>query len=550
MAQAAVGTNVVPDLALRTCLNDTYLDQDDAAAITAAQLTALRGDVFCDDDDIASIAGVEYLTGVTTLSLAGTSVSDLSALRGLTKLEDLYLYDTAVSNVSALAGLVNLQNLYLTGTRVSDISALRNLSRLETLDLVDTNVVDLSALRGLSRLEWLDLSGTSVSDISPLRGLPSLEWLGLLGTLVSDISAVPSLPSLEWLDLSGTQVADVSVLRNLANLQGLDLSYTRVTDVSPLANARNLSDLDLSNAKVADISTLSRLPAVAGFCVDGADDPDGSCWEFSATGQDVTLPNATVGTYRMPISGASGDPVTVKVTSGPATVNNSAGTITYTGAGTVKLSWQSRAAAADSTGEAGFSGTARATVTSPATAAFAKVGTPKVSGTAKVGGTLSVSSVGAWSPAPTSATYQWYRSGAAISGATRSSYQLVAADRGKKITVRVTGQRAGYKAAGSPASAAVTVGYGTLASSRPTIAGNRVVGAVLTVVVGAWTPGVAFSYQWYADGKKVNGATRASYALATSMSGKKITVTVTGKLAGYTTKSVTSAATVKVTKIG
>ena len=51
---------------------------------------------------------------------------------------------------------------------------------------------------------------------------------------------------------------------------------------------------------------------------------------------------------------------------------------------------------------------------------------------------------GAWSPTPTSYSYRWYRSGTAITGATKSSYKLKKADKGKKISVRVTVKRAGY----------------------------------------------------------------------------------------------------------
>ena len=41
-------------------------------------------------------------------------------------------------------------------------------------------------------------------------------------------------------------------------------------------------------------------------------------------------------------------------------------------------------------------------------------------------------------------TYQWYRAGVAISGATSSTYKLVAADKGSGIKVKVTGTKSGY----------------------------------------------------------------------------------------------------------
>ncbi|WP_244190706.1 Tat pathway signal protein [Streptomyces caeruleatus] len=69
---------------------------------------------------------------------------------------------------------------------------------------------------------------------------------------------------------------------------------------------------------------------------------------------------------------------------------------------------------------------------------------PVISGTVKVGRTLKTST-GTWSPAATSYAYQWYAGGKAISGATKSSLVLKAAQKGKKITVKVTARRTGHK---------------------------------------------------------------------------------------------------------
>lgn len=73
---------------------------------------------------------------------------------------------------------------------------------------------------------------------------------------------------------------------------------------------------------------------------------------------------------------------------------------------------------------------------------FTKAPVPKITGTAKAGKTLTVTR-GTWSPTPTF-SYQWYRNGVAISKATKSTYKLTSSDKGKKITVKVTGKRSGY----------------------------------------------------------------------------------------------------------
>lgn len=79
---------------------------------------------------------------------------------------------------------------------------------------------------------------------------------------------------------------------------------------------------------------------------------------------------------------------------------------------------------------------------------------PTVTGTAVVGKTVTASR-GSWAPvAPTKFRYQWYRNGSKIKGATKKSYLLKAADRGKLIAVRVTVSRSVFKTA-----SATSIGY-------------------------------------------------------------------------------------------
>jgi hypothetical protein len=68
---------------------------------------------------------------------------------------------------------------------------------------------------------------------------------------------------------------------------------------------------------------------------------------------------------------------------------------------------------------------------------------PRITGAVKVGRRLRVR-LGAWSPRP-AYRFQWYVGGKAVTGATRSTYRPTAAQRGRRITVRVTASRAGYR---------------------------------------------------------------------------------------------------------
>ena len=76
---------------------------------------------------------------------------------------------------------------------------------------------------------------------------------------------------------------------------------------------------------------------------------------------------------------------------------------------------------------------------------FAKAPVPTISGAHSANSELTVNTPG-WSPAPTTMRYQWLRNGAAISGAKGKTYTPSYADIGAKLTVEVTGIRAGYTA--------------------------------------------------------------------------------------------------------
>jgi len=105
-------------------------------------------------------------------------------------------------------------------------------------------------------------------------------------------------------------------------------------------------------------------------------------------------------------------------------------------------------------------GYASASKTSAATAAVRTgvlvTATPRISGTVKVGRKLSVSR-GTWTSG-TTFTYRWYAGGTAIRGATASTLTLTKAQKGKTITVKVTGKKSGYATVTRTSKATAKVG--------------------------------------------------------------------------------------------
>ena len=179
-------------------------------------------------------------------------------------------------------------------------------------------------------------------------------------------------------------------------------------------------------------------------------------------------------------------------------------------------------------------------------------GAPTISGTAQVGETLTASTSGiSDSDGLTSATftYQWLADDAAISGATGSTYTLVAADSGKAIKVQVsfTDDRGNTESLTSVVTAAVTA-VNSSATGAPTISGTAQVGETLT----ASTTGISdsdgltnatFTYQWLADDVAISGATGSTYTLVAADSGKAIKVQVSFTDDRGNTESLTSVVT-------
>lgn len=168
------------------------------------------------------------------------------------------------------------------------------------------------------------------------------------------------------------------------------------------------------------------------------------------------------------------------------------------------------------------------------------VGTPSITGSAVVGSTLKVKA-GTWTKG-TRFSYQWYAAGRAISKATSSSFKVTSAQRGKNITVRVTGTLPTYASGYKVSKATLKVA----AAATPKISGTAKVGKKLTAKPGTWTSGTKFTYQWYANGKAIKKATKSAFTITKSQKAKKITVKVTGKKSGHTTVSKVSKATKKV----
>ncbi|HWS33272.1 MAG TPA: hypothetical protein VN408_11075 [Actinoplanes sp.] len=173
---------------------------------------------------------------------------------------------------------------------------------------------------------------------------------------------------------------------------------------------------------------------------------------------------------------------------------------------------------------------------------------PAVTGTVKVGQTVKTT-VGTWSPAATTVRYQWKANGAAISGATGSSYRIGAAVAGKRLTVTVTASRAGNSttSATSAATGVVAKAAAPKATKKPKVSGAAKVGRTVTAANGTWSPAAtSYVYEWRLNGKVIKGAAKRTLKLTAAMRGKRLTVTVVAKRAGHLDgRAISAAVTVR-----
>ena len=177
---------------------------------------------------------------------------------------------------------------------------------------------------------------------------------------------------------------------------------------------------------------------------------------------------------------------------------------------------------------------------------FAASTPPSIAGAPQVGQPLRLDS-GTWTPAPATVAIQWYVAGAAVRGATTPTFTPRPADLGRAVTARVTLQRTAYttRAQTIAGQAAVIAGVNN-AIRPPAITGTAMRGSVLTVTPGSWQVAATRSYQWYADGVAVRGATGRTFQLTSDQVGKQITVTEVATAPGYQRAESLSAPTARV----
>ena len=127
---------------------------------------------------------------------------------------------------------------------------------------------------------------------------------------------------------------------------------------------------------------------------------------------------------------------------------------------------------------------------------------PSITGATAVGVYL-IAQGGTWEPAAPALAYQWLRDGNPIIGATDKAYRLTSVDLGKRISLRITASKAGYRSGVVTVETGEFVRMGRFYEATVNLSDTSSVryGAILSADNATVRyPGAAASYQWMRDG--------------------------------------------------
>jgi len=162
-----------------------------------------------------------------------------------------------------------------------------------------------------------------------------------------------------------------------------------------------------------------------------------------------------------------------------------------------------------------------------------KAPAPSIKGKAAVGNTLTATTK-AWIDGA-ELTYQWYRDGSAVDGATGETYELTPADFEASISVGITGILEGYEPL-EKVSNGVTVVAGVLKySDKPSISGEFVTGGHVTVNAGTWIEGAEVAIVWSRNGEEfaTTAADENTYVLTAEDYKTRLSVEIKVTAQGY-----------------
>lgn len=159
---------------------------------------------------------------------------------------------------------------------------------------------------------------------------------------------------------------------------------------------------------------------------------------------------------------------------------------------------------------------------------------PIITGTPRFGGKLKIEP-GAWLPAETALSYQWYADGVALRGRTDRTLRVTEWMLGRTMTVLVTGSAAHYAPVSLASAPTPPMGKALFRKRRAVLKGKPQVGRVLAVKTKIRPKAKKIKYTWYRGDKQIKGAKKATYRLRRADRGKKVYAKIKARKKNYVT---------------
>ena len=292
----------IPDANFKATLNKALGISNTSANLTKGQLAKIT----ClsinlgGDAPVKDITGISYCTNITQLVISGDenvklgkAITDKLVL--IQDLRDLDLRHVKCDDYSFMGNWSSLLDLDLSYCDIKKLPNLSKCTKLEEVSIIAcSSLVDISALSQLKNIKVIDLKHCSaLSDISPLTGMSKLTSLNLEQVPITDankatyMKTISSLTNMEELYMYFCNISDehTSMFNNFTKIKVLGLGNNDISNISFLTKYKNtleklslwsceldnddlsvilqltnLTLLDISKNRISDFSFINKLP--------------------------------------------------------------------------------------------------------------------------------------------------------------------------------------------------------------------------------------------------------------------------------------------------
>ena len=207
----------IPDTYLRQILADNlnsqnknkpgWVTKDASSDFTEEELASLKSVDFDRSAQVVNLTGMEYCVNVETIDLEYCyKVADLTPLKNLKKIKDLDIEQIAWDGE---------------GNKATNLNVIAGLTNIETIRINYSNLSDKDVwiFDNMNKIKNIEIGMNDITDPSfLLKHKKSLEIVNLTSTEVSDVSCLTQLDKLKILCISGTHVSDYSFITKLPKL--------------------------------------------------------------------------------------------------------------------------------------------------------------------------------------------------------------------------------------------------------------------------------------------------------------------------------------------